>query len=187
MSIRPATDADIPRICALYEEAIDFQRRGGFPSWQSLGAESIRKDLTSGELHVLVLDGLVVGAFCFSRPSRLDLDLWQDPEPVPARYLNRIVVGREWKGHRLFESILIWSESRARQAGIRFLRLVTWQENLPLMHYYEDFGFVFMGARTTAHSEAYAPPYRGLRLSILQKPVNPSHTPNPMDEALANQ
>lgn len=169
-TIRPATAADIPRVVELFTQAIAFQRQGGYPAWSAVDPAVIQKDLDANALHVLVSARTVIGVFSYCTPSLVDQEVWAGRSPASARYLNRIIVDRAWKGRELFKEILAWCECKALVEGIALLRLVTWQDSPPLIDYYRRFGFRLLATHTTSIDESLPPTYRGLRLSAMEKP-----------------
>lgn len=171
MHIRLARSSDIPRIAALYDDAIAFQRAHGFPFWQDPDLGVVDADIAAGSQYLLVLDGQVAGIFSLCAPSALDEDLWQGRDPQAARYVNRIIVGRRWRGRSLFAPMLRWCEAEVRHLHLGLLRLDTWADSAPLIAHYARFGFTYVGERISSTRSALAPQYRGLRLAIMEKAV----------------
>jgi hypothetical protein len=171
MHIQPATGEHLPAIQALYDEAIAFQRAAGLPYWRDLDLGVVAADIAAGHQFLLLGDGQVAGIFSFCPPTLLDEDIWRGRAPEPARYVHRIIVGRRWRGQRLFAPMLAWCEREVLRADLSRLRLDTWADNPVLMAYYASFGFAFVGESSTSDSERLPPQYRGLRLAIMEKKV----------------
>jgi ribosomal protein S18 acetylase RimI-like enzyme len=171
MHIRTARPPDIARIGELYEEAIAFQRHGGHPFWGARYLDVARSDIEAGNLHALLVDQEIAGIFSFCAASLLDEDIWRDEDPGQARYINRIIVGRQWKGQALFAPMAAWCARETARLGLRALRLDTWADNPALIGYYTRFGFAYRGERHSSNSAALPPQYRGLRLAIMEKPI----------------
>ncbi|NKI95764.1 GNAT family N-acetyltransferase [Rhizobacter sp. SG703] len=184
MHIRPASLDDIPTIQALYAEAIAFQRGGGHPSWRALDLGVVEQDIAARSQHAVVLDGQVAGIFSFCPPSAMDREIWDGMAPESARYIHRIIVGRAWKGRQLFAPMLAWCEAEALRLGLGRLRLDTWAESAALIRHYAHFGFRWVGERTTSANDALPPPYRGLRLAIMEKPVGAGRLGRPTEVAM---
>lgn len=159
----------MPIITALYDEAIAFQRREGHPYWNALDPSVIEADIGAGSQYLLSVNGHTAGIFSFCPPSPMDEDLWQGLQAHAARYINRIIVGRAWRGLSLLAPMLAWCERETLRLGLERLRLDTWAENRILSDYYSRYGFVHMGERTTSGGPELSPQYRGVRLAIMEK------------------
>lgn len=169
MHIKPATEQHLPRIQALYNEAIAFQRMKGYPYWRDLDLSVVAADIAAHNQYLLIRDRQIAGIFSFCPPSRLDEDLWRGREPQSARYVNRIIVGREWHGQQLFAPMLAWCEREVLRLGLVRLRLDTWADNSALLAYYGTFGFDYLGESTTSASADLPAQYRNVLLAIMEK------------------
>lgn len=172
MQIQPARADAMARIKELYDEAIAFQRSNGHPHWQDVNLDVVAADIARGCQHTLMVERQIAGIFSLCPPSVMDHDLWQGWQPTSARYLNRIIVGREWRGQHLFAHMLAWCEQALARQAIGVLRLDTWAANLSLTAYYATFGFTFVAERTTSTSLTLPPQYRGVRLALMEKPIS---------------
>lgn len=173
MHIQPASSSDLPGIQELYDEAIAFQRREGFPYWKALDLTVVEADIAAGRQYLLSVEGQTAGIFSFCPPSPMDEDLWQGLQPHAARYINRIIVGRAWQGRSLFSRMLAWCEGETARLGYDCLRLDTWADNPRLIAYYRRFGFTRIGERTASNGMDLSPQYRGVHLVIMEKTVEP--------------
>jgi len=178
MHIHQASTADIPRIKELYDEAIAFQRREGYPFWKTLDLAVVEADIAAGAQYLLSVDLHTAGIFSFCPPSPMDEDLWQGMQPHTARYINRIIVGRTWQGLSLFGPMLDWCVRETLRLGLDRLRLDTWADNPRLSDYYSRHGFVHLGERTTSSGPELSPQYRGVRLAIMEKDLSQEAMPH---------
>jgi len=160
---------DIPRIKELYNEAIAFQRREGYPYWKALDQAVIEADIAAGHQYLLSVDRRTAGIFSFCPPSSMDEAIWQGMQPHTARYIHRIIVGRIWQGLSLVAPMLAWCERETLRLDLDRLRLDTWADNARLSGYYSRYGFVHMGERTTSTAPDLSPQYRGVHLVLMEK------------------
>ena len=83
-------------------------------------------------------------------------------------YLHRIVVNPEFKGQRLFGTILDWAIEHSKQKGLSSIRMDTWAANPTIIDYYKSFGFAFIENYTTPDSEELPVHNRNLALTLLE-------------------
>jgi GNAT superfamily N-acetyltransferase len=169
MHIQLAQAQDMPRIRQLYEEAVAYQRENGFPFWKDIDFSVVEADIAHGHQYKVIVDRQIAGIFSLCPPSPMDEGLWQAWGAAPALYINRTIVGRQWRGHGLFPAMVRWCEQEMRRQGIALLRLDTWVESTSLIRYYADAGFALIGESSTPLSPSLAPQYRGVRLALMQK------------------
>ena len=144
MDIRHAKPEDMPRLLELYARARQFmhtsgnpnQWTGGYPSEQVLEA-----DMRAGNLYAAEVDGTIEGGFAFiggEDPTYRYIDgRWINDAPYHT--IHRITTSGRVKG--LSAQIFAWC---ARQAG-GSLRADTHEDNAPMRHVLEKFGFVYCG------------------------------------------
>lgn len=171
MRIQQAQPQDMPRIQALYTEAILWQRRAGFPFWSDLDAAVIEADIAAGHQSILIIEQQIAGIFSLCPPAPMDRDLWHGKNPDAACYINRIIVSAPWRGKALFPAMLNWCDRTLIDQGIHLLRLDTWAESTALIRHYATFSFAYIGERTTSISHNLSPQYRGIRLALMERAV----------------
>ena len=103
--------------------------------------EGFRAKLTRGEVFSVHQTEGLAGVFCLSEsPS----EWWWD-QCSDALYFSNFVVRLEAQGKGVGKRTLFWCEERARERGVRKLRLDCHAENGRLCRYYEDADFAFRG------------------------------------------
>lgn len=71
-----------------------------------------------------------------------DPALWTADELlVPARYLNKANVTREYAGLGIGACLIAWATTRAAKAGVDLIRIDVWSTNRRLQDYYRQMGF----------------------------------------------
>lgn len=74
-----------------------------------------------------------------------DPTLWTASElAVPARYLNKANVTREYSGLGIGACLIAWASTRAAKAGVDLIRIDVWTTNTRLHTYYQQLGFRYL-------------------------------------------
>jgi len=78
------------------------------------------------------------------------------------------VVNLDFKGQKLFGTILDWAIDHSKRKGISSIRMDTWAENPAIINYYKSFGFKFIENYTTPNNEELPIHNRNLALTLLE-------------------
>ena len=144
MLIRKTTEADLPRIGEIYENAKRFMRESGNPNQWNSGtpnADTAREDMENGVGYVAEEDGRIVAVFMFS----LDRDPtyaniydgeWINDEPYGV--IHRIAVAEQGKG-------IIGHCINECYARCHNLRIDTHRDNMPMQRALLGRGFRYCG------------------------------------------
>ena len=173
MALRAATEADLPAIWEILQQAIERRRRDGSAQWQDgyPNEEIIRDDIATGRAHVLVEGDAIVGyaAVIFgTEPAYEAIDgRWL----THGRYavVHRVARSDAAKGKgvatRLFELV----EELCLAKGVHSIRMDTNFDNAPMLHIAEKLHYVycgevsFDGASRKAYEKVLANATAGLR------------------------
>lgn len=147
MSIRRATEADVPRMMEIFEGARAFQVATGNPrQWEPRKwppEELLRQDIAAGKSYVCELDGRVVATFFYDfgedvEPTYAQVEggSWRDPSPYGV--VHRIASDRSTKGIGRF--CIQWAYD---QCG--HLRMDTHGDNKVMQHLLTSMGFDYRG------------------------------------------
>ncbi len=123
---------DLDQIFELFEHSIHYQEKKGYPVWRNYDKSAIIKDLADRNQYKVVIDSMtaIVFSVCYT-----DKVIWRDLDQGNSIYLHRIVVNREFKGQKLFGTILDWAIKQSKQKGFDRIRMDTWAANgLPIRH-----------------------------------------------------
>lgn len=139
--IRSARQADLQRIDALWIDAGRWLAGKGQNQWQyPLNQTRVESSIARGECWMVTTSQIAIATVTLD--SYADPDFWIAADhPQDALYLHRIIVAREWSGHKVGAAIVAWALQRTLSAERRWLRLDAWRSNESLKHYYLNLGF----------------------------------------------
>jgi ribosomal protein S18 acetylase RimI-like enzyme len=157
--------SDLEQIFELFEHSINYQERKGYPVWRNYDKNAIIKDIEDKNQYKVVVD--LKAAIVFS-VRYADKVIWRDLDKGNSIYLHRIVVNPEFKGQKLFGTILDWVIEHSKQKGLKSIRMDTWADNPTIINYYKSFGFAFIENYTTPDSEELPVHNRNLALTLLE-------------------
>jgi ribosomal protein S18 acetylase RimI-like enzyme len=167
-SIQNTTPKDLPSVYALFEHAMEYQRKNSDPVWRGYDKDALMRDIEAKQQYKIVIDNQVALVFSvlYSDPV-----IWRHYEKGDAIYLHRIAVHPDFKGQKLFDQVLLWATNDAASKKLRFIRMDTWGENQKLIEYYLGFGFRFVDNFTTPDSAELPKQNRKLYLALLEMRV----------------
>jgi GNAT superfamily N-acetyltransferase len=142
----PAGLYDLPAICALLREAVEWMDGSGQSLWtmDEVAEDVVRPRLEAGQLRV-VREAERVIASC--RVQTSDPDFWPEVDAETSRFLHRLVVARDHAGQGLTRFMIDAAADEARAAGCSHLRLDTATDRTALRRLYESLGFVLVDER----------------------------------------
>ena len=157
--------SDLGLIFQLFEHSIGYQEKKGYPVWRDYDKNAIIRDIENRNQYKVVVDGatLIVFSVCYT-----DKVIWRALDKGESIYLHRIVVNPEFKGQKLFGTILDWVIEHSKRKGLRSIRMDTWAANPTIINYYKNFGFVFIENYTTPDSKELPVHNRNLALTLLE-------------------
>lgn len=148
--VRQGTQADIPAIMGIIDDARAFLHAQGINQWQGTYPDqpAVAADIQKGTNRLLIVDGVVAGnASLLEGPDpfygKIDGAGWQGAQSY--MMIHRFAVAAKVRGQhlsKLFMSNLI-SEAYAR--GFRDLRIDTHAQNQIMQHVILGNGFTFRG------------------------------------------
>lgn len=156
---------DLEFVYHLFDEAINYQKRKGFPVWNGYDKHVLQTDVNNKLQFKIVIDKEIACVFsiCFS-----DKIIWRTKEQGDALYLHRIVVNPKFKGQQQFKHILEWAKSLAATKQLKYVRMDTWGDNQNILNYYQKFGFSFVENYTTPDLQDLPVQHRNLFLALLE-------------------
>lgn len=153
MMIRPATQADLPAVAALYEAIFDREDQGPvYTNWQRGTYPTIdtaRAALEAGSLHVGEENGVLWGVVTLNGEQLPEYDAI--PWTIPAGreqvgVIHTLCIHPNAAGQGRGRQMVDYCASTARSQGKTVLRLDTWEGNLPANGLYTALGFHRAGA-----------------------------------------
>ncbi len=136
--IKPTILEDLAVACDLFDAAIVFQHKMGYPAYLSNDKEKVRQAIVEG-FHFKVVCGDEIAAVF--NVALDDKAIWLEKEVGDAVYLHHIIVNRSFSGNKMFGHILTWTASYASTINRKKIRLDTWAKNDKLRTYYASYGF----------------------------------------------
>ena len=157
--------SDLEQIFDLFEHSINYQEKKGYPVWRNYDKNVIIKDIEDKNQYKVVVDSKTAIVFSVRYADKI---IWRDLDKGNSIYLHRIVVNPEFKGQKLFGTILDWVIEHSKQKGLSNIRMDTWATNPTIINYYKSFGFNFIENHTTPDSEELPVHNRNLALTLLE-------------------
>lgn len=142
MRFRPATEADLPRLKAMYARLVDHMNQNGVAIWDEFyPCEFLAGDIAAHALYVLADGDSIAAAFalCPSNDGAAHVT-WRDNR-ARARYLDRFGVNVEYLRQGVGAAMLRHAMQTARQLGAEYLRLFVVDVNRPAIALYRKMGF----------------------------------------------
>lgn len=163
--ITNASVNDLVGIYDLFEAAIAFQKMNQYIGWNSYDKEYIKADIRNNLLYKIIKDDKIACIFsvCFN-----DDLIWRHREKGDAVYLHRIVLNQEFKGEKLFKTVLEWTKNLAASRNLKFIRMDTWAGNEKIISYYKSYGFSFIENYTTPGTDNLPEQHRNLKVALLE-------------------
>jgi GNAT superfamily N-acetyltransferase len=161
LEVRQAVADDLPTILGLIDEAAGWLRVKGTDQWREPWPNRAARDnrvlrgLQSGSTWLVTSGQAAVATITYrqhaiqEQPGRQAQDgdrvLWTKEErSVPAVYVSRLVVQREYSGLDIGGALTDWAGLRgARGWSAQWIRIDVWTTNEALHNYYAKRGFEF--------------------------------------------
>lgn len=159
---------DLPFIFHLFDQSIQYQEKHGYPVWKNYDQNAIKKDIEASNQYKIIIDSRKAIVFSMAYSDKI---IWRAMDTGESVYLHRIVVNPEFKGQKLFGSILDWAIQHCKEKGLKSVRMDTWAANTNIIEYYKTFGFCFIENYTTPDTEELPIHNRKLALTLLELKV----------------
>jgi ribosomal protein S18 acetylase RimI-like enzyme len=157
--------SDLGQIFELFEHSINYQEKKGVPVWRNYDKNALIKDIQERNQYKVVINSKPAIVFSVRYSDKV---IWRSLDHGNSIYLHRIVVNPDFKGQKLFGTILDWAIDHSKQKGISSIRVDTWAENPTIINYYQSFGFEFVENYTTPDNEELPIHNRSLALTLLE-------------------
>ena len=160
--------ADLDKACALYEDAIAFQKRKGYPQYRWDDRAAQKEYIETGRHFKVMIADEIAGIF---NVQTTDEKVWRERDQGDAIYLHGVLVHSSFKGLGLFKKILDWVADYARAKEKAFVRLDTWANNPKLENYYKALGFQLIEHFQIPNTEDTPLNCRGNEVVLMEYPV----------------
>lgn len=159
------TVSDLGEIYRFFEDSIQYQEKNGYPIWINYDKNALIRDVEGKNQYKGVIDSKIAIVFSVRYSDKI---IWREMDKGNSIYLHRIVVNSEFKGKKLFGSILEWTKEHSKRMGLENIRMDTWAENPTIIEYYKKFGFTVIENYTTPDSDELPVHNRKLALTLLE-------------------
>ncbi len=166
--ILPTQAEDLDQACLIFDEAIAYQKRKGYPVYVSNDRQGVAESIKNGLHYKLLINNEIA---CVFNLAYADPVIWGEREIGDAVYLHRVITNQKFKGRRLFGNIMEWTLLHAKAKGLYRLRLDTWADNPDLENYYISFGFRVVGHATVPDTEEVSINCRGNQVVLMEYPL----------------
>ena len=129
---------DLPFIYSLFDDAIIYQRRNGYPDWKDYSKDVLEDDILKQKQFKIIINEEIACIFTCCLEDKI---VWRERDQSDAIYLHRIVSNKDHKGQKLFQDVLSFTISKCKELNRQFIRLDTWANNDSIINYYASFGF----------------------------------------------
>ncbi len=129
---------DLDFACYLYEEAIKYQKKNGYPTYRWDDRVVQKKYIEAGCHYKVISNNDIAAIFNIQFQDKL---IWREMDDGTAIYLHGVLINPPYKGKRIFGDILSWVSDFAKRNNKQKVRLDTWYNNPNLFNYYSSFGF----------------------------------------------
>lgn len=149
MTIRPATDSDLPTICGIYSHARRQMALAGNPKqWgnDKPSPETIREDIRKKQSYVISIHGHICGVFALITGDDATYQVIEDGawlNDKPYGTIHRIAGNGQV--HGIFAAVSSFCESKLVTDGIQNIRIDTHEDNRIMQHLLVEYGYTKCG------------------------------------------
>lgn len=159
------TAEDINFVYWLFEEAINYQKKNGYPAWKNYDKEALRAEIENHLQYKILRGEDVLGIFSI---AYADPGTWGEYDTGSALFLHRTISNPNFKGSKTFGKIKDWAIHFAKQKGLQYIRMDTWSDNPDLIEFYKSHGFKVVASRVTSNSTDLPKQNRNLNVTLLE-------------------
>lgn len=140
-TIENTTQQDLDKACQLFDDAIAYQARKGFPQYKTNDRARVSKMIDKKQHFKIIIDNEIACVFGIILAEEI---LWGAREIGNAVYLQKIITNQEFKGRNLLSHVIEFAADYARDLDRPYVRLDTWDNNPRLEAYYVKHGFTVL-------------------------------------------
>ncbi len=150
VSLRQATEEDLPALLDILNGAIELLRRRGIDQWQDgyPNEDVLRADIGRGELLAVLHGEEIAGFLNFStreEPGYAAISDGKWTPGLPYCVLHRGAVAAKYRGTGLADRMLALAEQRARELGLKAVRTDTHRKNKAMLRLLRENGYRYRG------------------------------------------
>lgn len=149
ITYRKATPDEVFKIYQHYVRVVDSMLENGINQWDESypNAAVIAADISEGDLIVGESDGKLILTYVVNKlceEEEYALCKWEYPDE-PFIALHRIAINPEYQGQGVGSEAFAFLEEKAKEKGIKTIRLDTFCENTAGVSFYNKLGFKIVG------------------------------------------
>ena len=170
MLVKKSSKKDIEIFYKLWQEAISYHKKNGYPLFPIFPREKILDEIEDG-LHYSVYGNgdEFLGFFSLALE---DYIIWEELEQGDAIYIHRMCANREFKAYSLSKIVLEWAYKYVKKIKRVYVRMDTWGDNKSLVKHYTSSGFKFKKYRKLGKIPELASHYEGILLIMFENDVS---------------
>ena len=150
--LRRATQADLPAITSIIDNAKAYLKKQNIDQWQDGYPDpaTLKQDIKDGITFVLIFDGAIAGTAALHQGidiNYLKIDDGDWITGIDARYtaIHRIAVASNFRGQHLSEKLMSGLISISNVLGFQDVRIDTHPDNKGMRHVITQCGFDYRG------------------------------------------
>ena len=148
MEIVPGTITDLDALMAMIRDIVQHMNANGIDQWhpEYPNPEVISRDLNSGTLHCLKVNGAFAGMIVVNEEYDEEYSAmqWLTP-PNSSLYVHRLAVHPSHQRKGFGRLMMDFAEAKAEEEGYRSVRLDTYTGNPGNVRLYEKLGYTTIG------------------------------------------
>lgn len=156
---------DLDFCCELFDEAIAYQKRMGYPQYVSADREGQKNCILQQNHFKVVVNDQIAAVFNLQFSDSL---IWRELDKGNSVYLHGVLINPAFKGNRIFGHIMDYSIAYALCYQRHEIRLDTWYDNPPLTSYYQTFGFSLLESYQIPDSSQIPLNCRGNKVALME-------------------
>ena len=156
---------DLDFACHLFDEAIAYQKRKGFPEYRCDDRELQAIDIERRQHYKVVAQEEIAAVFSVWYDDKV---VWRKRDQGKSIYLHRIVVNPAFKGQQILFHITAWAVAHAKSNDKTSIRLDTWAGNPSLINYYKKFNYEFIEEFQLPNTDEVGVNCRGNKVALLE-------------------
>ena len=172
VTYRAASEADIPRILEIVQDARESLKRFHIDQWQGPYPDAARfeEDIRLNQCFVLIHSEDIPAFFVLSplpEPGYAAITDGKWSADIPYCVLHRAAAAKEYRGSGVSQALIRCAEEQARAYGLKCIRVDTRKKNKPMQNLLRESGFRYRG-NILVESEPGHDPHRQAFEKILK-------------------
>lgn len=165
MTIIRSKSEDIPKIFALYNEAIAYQKSVKGNVWKGFEVSLVEREIAEERHYVIKEETDIACTFVLAFDDEI---IWKEANKDKAVYIHRIAVNPNFRGKGYVKIIINWIKENAKNWDLDYIRLDTESGNEGINQHYLNCGFTYKGLTKVNWEEGMPLHYKNATLSLFE-------------------